>query len=404
MEGPIPYRQLGFASVDELLKSMPDILSYSYVNGSLRVRALLKDETKHIQALVRGQKSSGKRSNRGGRGGFGSQRLPSQPSAPRNPSLAAPTQRGGNLPRASQSYQIGNGIHYYRPPALRSQAPGQNVAIRQSMQPSYPAPSMTTSVTISASRPTNLQIPQPSLSSTKPTLSLPLNNVRTSRDRLRRLVEYRQLGKETYTSTKVKSRKFVGCVEVEKKKYSCYPNEFNTEEEAFEEAARLALEELEEKFKGKDARKLPTTTDSRVMTFRILEMVKKFATGCWSEAFPQQYEDEYGESLPENWVQLVQRMTNELEFTPVGDYFTICIKKTVKIEEVPKQMAGMVHVEHSVSELFDKPLIDKPLSSDSTKQPFTPSSASPETPQELDELDAWIKVQVTVIHKGGQVS
>jgi len=226
-------------------------------------------------------------------------------------------------------------------------------------------------------------------------LSLPLNNTRSNRDKLRRLVEVRQLAKEIYSSNKLKNGKFIGCVEIDRRKISCYPDEFDTEEKAFEEAAKLALEELDEKYKGKDAtRQLPITSDSRTMTRRILELVQKKPSGCWSEAFPQQYEDEYGESLPEEWVITVQKQAKELEFTPVGDYFTICFKKSVKgeaqaqFQEPPLAKAGPI-VDMSISAVFDKPA-QKPRT-------VSPSSAKQET-------GTFMKVQVQAILKGDEVS
>lgn len=225
-------------------------------------------------------------------------------------------------------------------------------------------------------------------------LSLPLNNTRSNRDKLRRLVEVRQLAREIYSSNKLKNGKYIGCVEIDRKKISCYPDEFDTEEKAFEEAAKLALEELDEKFKGKDAtRQLPTTSDLRMMTRRILELVQKKPSGCWSEAFPQQYEDEYGESLPDEWVIMVQNQVTELEFTPVGDYFTICFKKSVKGEpqsqfQPPPLAKARPIVEESISEVFEKPE-QKPLI-------VSPSCAKL-------EVGSFMKVLVQVILKGAEV-
>ena len=52
------------------------------------------------------------------------------------------------------------------------------------------------------------------------------------------------MAKEIYSFVKSKNGKFVSCVQVDVEKVSTYPDEFDTVEEGFEEAAKLALEGL----------------------------------------------------------------------------------------------------------------------------------------------------------------
>ena len=58
----IPFRQLGFGNLSDLLKSIPDVVSCNHANGTLFVRVVPKNETAHINKLVQGQKAAKKTS------------------------------------------------------------------------------------------------------------------------------------------------------------------------------------------------------------------------------------------------------------------------------------------------------------------------------------------------------
>lgn len=57
----MPFRQLGFTSIEEFMKSIPDVVNLSYVGGVCKVRPVPKAASKHIIDLVAGQKNSTKR-------------------------------------------------------------------------------------------------------------------------------------------------------------------------------------------------------------------------------------------------------------------------------------------------------------------------------------------------------
>ncbi|XP_059353168.1 mucin-2-like isoform X2 [Daphnia carinata] len=64
---PIPYAQLGYKCLDDLLKSMPDVVS-SYTNamdGLLYVKAVPLESSSHINELVRGQRTSKPKKRKG---------------------------------------------------------------------------------------------------------------------------------------------------------------------------------------------------------------------------------------------------------------------------------------------------------------------------------------------------
>lgn len=117
----LPFRQLGFANVNDLLRSMPDVVTCQVSNGIVLVKAVVKNESAHINKLVQGQKGTKKRprmlqasSVQRGSGSF-----------LRNPINA------NNRPAAPWNFP-----KYYTPPAMRSVVvvpPNSN--IRQPMLP-----------------------------------------------------------------------------------------------------------------------------------------------------------------------------------------------------------------------------------------------------------------------------
>jgi len=54
----IPYKKLGHSSLDDFLKSIPDIAKSSVINGIMMVQAVPNKESAHILKLVQGQKKS----------------------------------------------------------------------------------------------------------------------------------------------------------------------------------------------------------------------------------------------------------------------------------------------------------------------------------------------------------
>lgn len=54
---PLPYRKFGYNNINELLKSIPDVVACQYHDGNLFVRAIPKNVSAHINKLVQGQKA-----------------------------------------------------------------------------------------------------------------------------------------------------------------------------------------------------------------------------------------------------------------------------------------------------------------------------------------------------------
>ena len=63
MEDNVPYMQLGFSCLNDLLKSIPDVASSytDYCDDLLYVTAVPQEESQHINELVHGQKTKKKK-------------------------------------------------------------------------------------------------------------------------------------------------------------------------------------------------------------------------------------------------------------------------------------------------------------------------------------------------------
>ena len=70
---PIPFKRLGYISLERCLQSMPDVVDFKKVNGQTILSAVSDNQTKHIDALVKGQRPNTKRAfvrHNGGRQKF----------------------------------------------------------------------------------------------------------------------------------------------------------------------------------------------------------------------------------------------------------------------------------------------------------------------------------------------
>ena len=117
----MPFRQLGFPNVNDLLRSMPDVVTCQVSNGNVLVKAVVKNESAHINKLVQGQKGTKKRP-----------RMLQASSVQRGPgSFLRNPINANNRPAAPWNFP-----KYYTPPAMRSAVvvpPNSN--IRQPMLP-----------------------------------------------------------------------------------------------------------------------------------------------------------------------------------------------------------------------------------------------------------------------------
>ena len=54
----IPHKKLGFSTLEEFLKSIPDVAKSSFISGNMRVEAVPSKDSAHILKLVQGQRKA----------------------------------------------------------------------------------------------------------------------------------------------------------------------------------------------------------------------------------------------------------------------------------------------------------------------------------------------------------
>lgn len=204
------------------------------------------------------------------------------------------------------------------------------------------------------------------------------------RSKLARFVKLHQLGEISYSSSRMKNGQYVGTVSFanSKIKGNSYPDTFPKEEDAFEKAAEEALGELEAWYEASVVN-LPITTDKQLLAKRVVDMVSKIPSGCWSAAFPKVYADEYREKLPKDWIAQVQSATDLLEFEPAKptEHFIITLTRP----KTPSPIPPVIEVSASVA-------------------PKTPVETTPvPIPAQHIDCDIWT-VHVHSILTGSQVS
>ena len=115
------------------------------------------------------------------------------------------------------------------------------------------------------------------------------------------------------------SRTFCGKVTVNKRTFSTYPTEFESSEEAFEAAAKEALEKLQ---KIHPTLTFPETTDANLIAQRVVGIVSlnDQGRGYWSSNIEEKYKEEFKERLPSDWVNSVPSVTSALTFHYVKEH------------------------------------------------------------------------------------
>ncbi len=230
------------------------------------------------------------------------------------------------------------------------------------------------------------------------------------REKLQQFVKLHNLGEITFEDARMKNGKYVATVIIDKKRSSCYPDEFMNVDDAYEKAAEIALDEWESKYQNA-IKKMLVTSDNDLMAKRVVEIVIKYPAGCWSEALFQTYAESYGESLPEDWVQRVQSVTKQLDFTPILENFLVCMAhtpKAVDLEpnleseskpfalEIPKE----VSFDRSISEYLKQPDM-KTIESRKSESDLFHEIIQP-IPAMDDDNSFWM-VHVLVVYGGDRV-
>ena len=104
-----------------------------------------------------------------------------------------------------------------------------------------------------------------------------------------------------------KERTVYARVKVGPHSYSNYPDDARTEDEAKKMAARLALQDLTEKYGSPFT--LNETKDRHIIRDRVLFIVDAHPSGIFMHQVPIYYKQQYRETLPKNWEKIIEECT-----------------------------------------------------------------------------------------------
>lgn len=304
---PIPFKELGFRSLQDYLQSIPDVVKLSRnSNGETFCEAVSTSPTIHISNLVRQQKHDKKPTFRG--------------PVPRHPSKWRPTPPQLPLSRPSQP------VHASKPSKTTAA-----VAQPQPMPPPallptpvsktnnarLPTPVSKTNYEVPprfakhASRSVHVTITQPKGRKSQMT---PTNGKQRTPPRkaskpnlihktaLEEFANQNNLGNPSYKTQYTErhgKRLFFSTVMLNLQKFTSYPTEKLSKETAEQEAAKCALEDLKANLKGKDV-DLKISSDDCIPR-RILDLVSGKLNGLWADHIATKYEEKFNEKLPPNW-------------------------------------------------------------------------------------------------------
>uniref|UniRef100_A0A131YJ05 Tudor domain-containing protein 1/4/6/7 n=1 Tax=Rhipicephalus appendiculatus TaxID=34631 RepID=A0A131YJ05_RHIAP len=349
---PIPFQKFGFERLIDYIKSIPNTAAIrkSPDNGTIIVQAVYKPMTAHVSQLVAGQKMAAKAkpARRPARhpaprtgpsvrfAGYQSRldnQKPSTTPPVLNPMAMPPrkihrgTSRGLpplRLPSAKPGFKYEVPPRWQRPsngaaPAAASTSlPGNGTEEPVSRAPlrmprtasnGLTLPSAAAPVLPPPVSPPHVPPPPPKLPTPPATPPAP----KTCRE----LVEdyARSHGYEvSFSALSSRSSKkgplvWLATLKVDVRSFNSYPDEKESREEAEEEAARKAvfILGLNNNFQSQ----LPETsvsTPKQVENFvnRIKELVSQKSNGLWNTVVPQIYQEQYQESVPKNWLELVK--------------------------------------------------------------------------------------------------
>lgn len=349
---PIPFQKFGFDRLIDYIKSIPNTAAIrkSPDNGTIIVQAVYKPMTAHVSQLVAGQKIAAKAKPA---------RRPARHPAPRTgpsvrfacyqsrldnqkPSTTPPVLN----PMAMPPRKIHRGVSRGLPP-LRQ--PSAKPGFKYEVPPRWQRPSNGTApAAASTSLPGNgteepvsrapLRMPRtasngltlPSAAALVPPPPVSPPHVPPPPPKLptppatppapktcRELVEdyARSRGYEvSFSALSSRSSKkgplvWLATLKMDVQSFNSYPDEKESREEAEEEAARKAVFVLG--LNDNLQSQLPQTsvsTPKQVENFvnRIKELVSQKSNGLWNTVVPQIYQEQYRESVPKDWLELVK--------------------------------------------------------------------------------------------------
>ena len=360
----IPYRKLGYDSLESFLTSVPDVCRMTRrPNGEVVVIAVADESTKHIQDLVSKQAVKNKKKAKPKR----PTRKPMQQSThwdpPQQPQQqqTSPQQRiggSGRFPsqRGRGGYQGGGGFRGPgRPHGVRSVGPGpaRGRGHRFNMQngggplreprgggAGYHQGQRHMGATSprggqpgggerrqQQSGPNNVKSPPKNHSQPKQ----PKTNFR--RD-LQQYFTNNNLGEIPFKIATMGNKgkeKYMATVTVEDEQFKTYPQTYNTQAEAEEALSSIIVKKLG--IRGSDgdgALVQETTQDMTVLADRVVTLIGDRQNGVWSTQIEKQYQDMFGEKLPSLWFQEVEAINRIRVDCPIpGRYIVFPVLQSV---------------------------------------------------------------------------
>ncbi|XP_015587926.1 tudor domain-containing protein 7 [Cephus cinctus] len=168
------------------------------------------------------------------------------------------------------------------------------------------------------------------------------------RDQLKALARTLNLSEPEYklitATTKGKNDKFVKVpvyaqVKVGSSlKYSSYPNEAHTSEEAEKLAAVQAINDLTEKYGPFTG--IAETKDKTLIKERVCAIIEAHPNGIFMHQVPVYYKQQHNENLPENWLRIIEECSSIM--LDKGAHNSMILRRSVpyvdKVEEYTSKM------------------------------------------------------------------
>jgi len=327
----IPYRRLGYETLDSFLNAVPDVCRISRrPTGEVVVLGVADETTKHIQELVNRQNSKSKKKakpkrptrrpmqqsthwnpppqqqsqrvggsgrfpnqrGRGGGGGNGGGGYQGGFRGPGRPNLAP---RGMGGPGRGQRFNMHNGGGPLREPRGGFHGPRAGVSSPPRGGGQVGGRQQTGGANHQVKSPPRNQAQQRQPKSNfKRDLQQYFNNNNLG-DTPYKIATMGTKGKEKYMAT----------VTVEGEQFKTYPTTYNTQMEAEEALAQIIVKKLGI-LSGSDGSAVQETQDTELYADRVVELIGERHNGVWSTQIEKQYQDKYEEKLPSLWFQEVE--------------------------------------------------------------------------------------------------
>lgn len=337
----VPFKLLGYPTMEAMLRDMPDIVRIvRNSSGEEVVNAVVNENTAHLASLVARQKSSKSASKI---------KMPKR--RPHREPFGRKVQNSQYLPRVSHQSQnsYGNFIH--------TEYNSQNKNVSVTKQPSEHLHSSSLRKISTIRKPSrNLPprfmrlhripssppavLPSESFKElSEPVVTVPNNWIDT--DSLqpiiseelvsnRDIIESYAISKgitATFRNIPLNKRElpftYISTLMIDGQKFNSYPNDKPTEEEAEEEASRVAVEALDLR-PGQESQNLKTCSvnsyeEVKIMLDRIFQIIDGKQNGLWNMKVESVYKETYREMLPPNWIKLITEFGYNIHVNHVGE-------------------------------------------------------------------------------------